>query len=197
MNRKKWLPVLSVALLCASLVACGGKSSGTPTVATPVVVATPVPPATVAGTWSGTYVISNCGHTGLFAAIDWCGQLSGVALPMQLTLNQTGSALSGTLAQGSIGSSVTGTVDGNGNIALTGSGTSGTITFTTFGWNTLARGGVMTGSWTTKWTATGLADFAQATNTLSAVVKSAAANPPAIVAVKTGDSIRDFLNALR
>jgi hypothetical protein len=77
--------LIPTTLLAAFLTGCGGNNISTPSSPSPP------PVASFAGTWSGTYTASNCGHTG-----DWpsglCEELSG-ALPVTLTLTQTGSSV--------------------------------------------------------------------------------------------------------
>jgi hypothetical protein len=191
----------SALTLCGSvmailLVSCGGDGgSGTPTTpATP----TPVPVTSFAGTWSGTYTITGCGHSGAFAEINWCGNLSYTPLPMTLTLSQSGSSVSGTLTQGSIATSVTGSVDASNHLILSGSTTlSGGILAEILGWNTTVAGSAMSGSWNTKWTTGGLAGSAQTINTLSSVTKASHGDGVVIELTRQpGGTLEDVLGAL-
>jgi hypothetical protein len=143
--------LLECSLLIAS-VACGGGGSSSPSAPAP----TPIPVANFAGTWSGTYVLTSCGHTGDFASTNFCGTFTiGLFLPMTLSLAQSGSSVTGTLLQGSILTTVSGSVDSAGHLVLAGTGAVSGFALQMVGWDTTQSGGRMSGSWNTRWTGGG------------------------------------------
>lgn len=81
---------VAVAVLCLVLTVgmpgCGGGSSSP---STPTVAATPTPAVNVAGVWNGSYRTSSCGHTGVFATLDFCSSINNQLLVMRLTLAQS------------------------------------------------------------------------------------------------------------
>ena len=157
-----------VLVLCFS--GCGGSGSpNTPTPVTPVV--------NFVGTWSGQYTISACGHVG-----DWppCHDFfEGSVAPMTLTLSQTGSSVSGTLTQGNLITSVTGSVSNDNHLVLSGSTTTAAgglpATYAIMGWDTQLNGNNMTGSWEEHITSPQISGFLQWIDTTNTVVKAAAA----------------------
>jgi hypothetical protein len=179
----------TLSLLCALVLAgCGGSDVAGPP---PPTLPSPAPVANFAGTYSGTYTVTSCGHTGDFAVGEFCDQLGvGSVLPMTLTLTQNGSAVTGTLVQGLAPTKVTGTVSGSGHLTLDGSGSAGGFTLLIVGWDTSLSGGVMTGSWNTQWTYPGLfAGYAQVVNTISPLARTAAVAEVPLVAqsLRPGD----------
>ena len=188
---------LSGAILAMLLASCGGGGgAATPTaVATP----TPVPVTSFAGNWSGTYTITSCGHSGVFADANWCGTLSYTPLPINLVLTQSGSSVSGTLLQGTIATSVTGTVDATSHLILNGSTVlSGSILAEILAWNTTVSGNAMAGSWNTKWSTAGSVGSAQTVNTLSGVTKTSLGGGAVVrLSRRDGVTIQDIPELLR
>ena len=80
--------------------------------------------------------------------------------------------MTGTLFQGTMPTSVSGSVDTGGHLLLTGTGGSGSFALQIIGWDTTQSGGRMSGGWNTRWTAVGWVGYAEVVNTLSSVVKS-------------------------
>ena len=159
---------ITLRLLAASLMvalgACGGGSSS-PT--TPTTQPTPVPAVNFAGSWSGTYTITACGQTGTFAVGGFCDSFSiGSVWPLRLTLTQSGSSVNGTLSQGSIVTTVTGTVDSAGRLTLNGTGTTSGFSLQIVGWGSSLSGSLMVGTWGTVWTFPGWSGYAQVVNSL-------------------------------
>lgn len=184
-------PVLTILLASCG----GGGGGGVPTMpSTP----TPVPVANVAGNWSGTYTITSCGQSDAFTDANFCGTLGNAPLPMTLVLTQAGSTVSGTLAQGTIATPVTGTVDASSHLFISGSTVySGTMLVETVGWNTAVTGSTMSGSWNTKWSISG-GGSAQTVNTLGSVAKASQGDGAVIRLTRQPISTpRDVLDALR
>jgi len=175
--------------------ACGGGGSSTP----PTTPSTPTPPpvVNVAGTWSGSYVITSCGQSGAFSEVDWCGNLSYTQLPMTLVMSQSGSSITGLLTQGDIATPVTGSVDASSRVILTGSTVLEGVRAEIVGWNTTVSGSAMSGSWNTKWTIPGYLDSAQTVNTLGSVVKAASNGDDVVIRLtRRPRGLKDVLDAL-
>ena len=162
-------------VLVLGLCGCGGSGSPT-TPSTP----TPQPVVSFAGTWSGTFTASSCGHTGGWPSC--AGVFDGVQ-PLTLTLTQTGSSVSGTLRQSDVDMSVTGSVSADGHLLLNGTTTipvTGlSITFALVGWDTQQSGNSLTGGWSDRLTAPGIPGFVQWINTINSAAKGAANQPVA------------------
>jgi hypothetical protein len=103
-----------------------------------------------AGTWAGTYVVEACDGTGsvqdLFCSANRGLFPPGTTLPISMTLNQTGSTVSGTVAFGQVSGPVTGTVNGAGALSLQGTVASGTVSATIASWSTTVQNGQMVGA---------------------------------------------------
>ena len=179
------LPMLVLGLvLVLGLYGCGGDS--------PTVNNTPTPPpvANYAGTWSGSYRASDCGHTGPWPP---CSDIIAGVASMSLTLTQTGSAITGTLAQGgliagNLNTTVNGSVTADGHLVLNGT-TNVTVsglplTVAIAGWDTTQSGNSMTGVWSDHLTSIAVPGFVQWLNTLSAA--KGAANPPVALSRERG-----------
>ena len=184
--------------LCISLAGCGGSSSTAPTAAP-----APAPTPTVvsfAGSYAGSYTLTSCGHTLQMAAADFCGTFSvGTVLPMTLTLSQSGSSVTGTLLQGSISTSVSGSVDSRSHLILNGTGSSGLFVLTMAGWDTQLSGSFMTGTWNTVWTLVGVSGIGQTVNTLGSVAKTSSLPGPvaSTQALRPARTLQEAFAALR
>ncbi len=112
-----------------------------------------IQPSLFAGSWSGTYIVERCEGTGSIQDI-LCSAPSGsrpggvfpvgTSLPLTLTLTQSGSAVSGTFALGTVRGVATGVVV-NGLLTLQGTATGGTLTAVITHWSTSVTGNVMDG----------------------------------------------------
>lgn len=119
--------------------------------------------STFAGNWSGTYVVERCDGTGTMQDI-LCSAPSGsrpggvfpigTALPITMSLNQTGSSVTGVWALGTVTGTGTGIVT-NGALTLQGTARSSTITAQISQWSTQVQGSSMTGTATYNMTLTG------------------------------------------
>ena len=172
---RRSLLLIPTTLFAAILTGCGGNDINTPSSPSP-----PPPVANFAGTWSGTFTASSCGHTGGWPSC--AGVFDGVQ-PMTLTLTQTGSSVTGTLRQSDIDMSVTGSVSADGHLLLNGTTTipvTGlSITFALVGWDTQQSGNSLTGGWSDRLTAPGIPGFVQWINTINSAAKGAANQPVA------------------
>lgn len=140
---------------------------------------TATPAVSFSGTWSGNYILSSCTQTGDFASAGFCGMTPvGTSMPISLSLTQTGNSVRGTLAQGAVYSSVSGTVDGAGHLKLTGSGSSSGFNVQTSAWDTTQSSGRMSGTFTSRFTSSSFSGYAQWGNTLGTVTKTSSATPP-------------------
>jgi hypothetical protein len=81
-----------------------------------------------AGSWSGSYYVTGCSQTGFYATLNYCSSnfSNNKVFPYNMSLTQTLDTVSGATFLGtlSFGQS-SGTVDGGGNIALSGNYYSG------------------------------------------------------------------------
>jgi hypothetical protein len=81
-----------------------------------------------AGSWSGSYYITGCSHSGIFAAANMCDTFSpNKVYPYNMNLSQSGESVSGAFAMGTlVFSQSASTIDGGGQIVLNGNYYSGT-----------------------------------------------------------------------
>ena len=126
--------VCAIALVLAFIGACKGKS---PTGASG---------ANYAGTWNGTYHIDTC--TATFLIDSWCPSALGSTAPLQLSLTQSGSSVTGTIAFQNVTGSVSGTVGANGVLSLSGTASTADGHFTLTAWSTTVSGTSMSGTFT-------------------------------------------------
>ncbi len=89
-----------------------------------------------AGNWSGSYTVTSCLQTGDFATASVCDDFpTSRVLPYNMVLTQTVSTVTGTFFLGTVEfSQSSATIDGGGNVALSGSYNSGTTSFSCI-WN--------------------------------------------------------------
>lgn len=123
--------LLSLCVLLLSL-GCGSSS---PTAPTPAAL-------NITGQWTGTYSVGNCTEnvSGFCAAL---GSGGGILL----TPNQSGTAIIGTLGIGAFSIPVSGNINTNAVVALSGSGpiaSGATLTLTS--WRTIVTGSTMAGT---------------------------------------------------
>jgi hypothetical protein len=134
-----------LAIAAALLVATAGcSSSSSPTTATSATV------ADFHGQFSGTYTIAQCVDDGSFSGFcQAAGFNSGMSLPIQLTLTQTQSAVSGPITLGTVTGTFTGSVSGG---TLAGTATLGdvssdgmTLNTSVANWSTTITGNALSG----------------------------------------------------
>jgi hypothetical protein len=130
--------------------------------------------ASAQGTWSGRYEVQRCDGTG--SNQDYfCSQRGafppGSSLPITLALSQNGSSVSGTFALGQVTGSVSGSVDGAGNLTLSGTASNGQINLTLTAFNVTISGASMTGTMTYNAGLAGVPGVAVVTSRLSGVTR--------------------------
>ena len=141
----------AIALVWIALltVACGDDGPATPP--------TPVVP-NFQGQWTGSYDITGCSGTGVFATPPaFCDTFSiGSTFPLTLTLTQTGTQVTGTAQFGNFTMPVSGPIAADGRLLLTGTGVlvqgSITINVSLAKWATVVSGTSMAGNWEQVWT---------------------------------------------
>jgi hypothetical protein len=82
------------------------------------------------GAWSGSYYITGCSHSGIFALANMCDSFApNKVYPYNMNLSQSGESVSGAFALGTLvfGQSSS-TIDGGGQVVLNGTYNSGTTT---------------------------------------------------------------------
>lgn len=126
------------------------------------------------GTWSGRYDVQRCDGTG--SNQDYfCSQRGafppGSSLPITLVLSQNGSSVSGTIALGQVTGSVNGSVDGAGNLSLTGTASNGQINLAITTFSVSISGASMTGTMTYNAGLAGVPGVAVVTSRLSGVTR--------------------------
>lgn len=136
------MKLLMMAGLLFGVTACGGDSSRSVVAPTP----TPTPVQNFQGQWLGSWAkgacTENAGLTG------FCGGFNGGSVTV--TLTQSGSSTQGTLQLGAVQLNVTGPVNSDGSLSLSGQGTNtlnGSIGTTTLSaWRSTVSGNTMAGS---------------------------------------------------
>lgn len=126
----------------------GDQTSGTNTVAVSGTATAP----TFQGNWSGRYIVERCDGTGsaqdYFCSANRGAYPVGTDLPITLSLTQNASAVSGSMSLGSVTGNVSGSVNLNGTLILSGTATQGTNTAQLTSWSTSVSGSTMTGNFT-------------------------------------------------
>lgn len=132
-----------------------------------------------AGNWSGTYIVERCDGSGslqdLFCSSPVPGRAGGIfpigtALPITLTLTQSGSTVAGTLSLGQVTGAVTGTITNN-VLTLQGTTTFGTSTSAILLWNSTVSGNTMSGTSTYNVSIAGVPGVLLMTTRLNSVTK--------------------------
>ncbi len=131
--------------------------------------------ATAQGTWSGRYDVQRCDGTGsnqdYFCSTNRGAFPPGSSLPLTLTLSQSGSSVSGTIALGQVTGAVTGSIDAAGNLNLNGTATGGQITLVVTTFSVSVSGSSMTGTMTYSAGLAGVPGVATITSRLNGVTK--------------------------
>ena len=130
---------------------------------------------TAQGTWSGRYDVQRCDGTGsnqdYFCSTTRGAFPPGSSLPIALTLSQSGSSVSGTIAFGQVTGPVSGSIDGAGNMNLTGTATNGQINLALTSFSVSLSGSSMTGTMTYSAGLAGVPGVATITSRLNGVTK--------------------------
>lgn len=111
-----WRTNRLVGVLCVSVLAasCSSGSPSTPVAPTPVI-------PQITGQWTGTYTVTSCNEQGSAIGGGFCNAL-GRGGGHTFTPTQAAASVSGTLGIGGFNIPVSGNVDANGVVSLSGSG---------------------------------------------------------------------------
>lgn len=150
------------------------------------------------GTWSGSYAIRTCSHTGDFARINFCGNFpENRVFPTNLNVTQDRDRVQGRFFLGSLGGDATGPVQADGRLLLAGAIQEPTSTIETSWTLQSTTAGRITGSFSFLWRGTGLsgdmrvtADIRDLNRTSSLVAPSSPRRSGA------GAALTDLLRAL-
>ena len=130
---------------------------------------------TAQGTWSGRYDVQRCDGTGsnqdYFCSTTRGAFPPGSSLPITLTLSQSGSSVTGTIALGQVTGPVSGSIDGAGTMNLTGTATNGQINLALTSFSVSLSGSSMTGTMTYSAGLAGVPGVATITSRLNGVTK--------------------------
>ena len=125
--RRRKASALVAIVGALSILACGGGGSGGPTGPSPA----PTIP-NYAGTWTGTYLVSSCTQSGLFADAAFCAGVTNANASVTFTLAQSDRAVTGTFTLGSLVSAqAAATVAGDGSLTLVAPVTEGVFSIAT------------------------------------------------------------------
>jgi len=123
----------------------GDQTSGSNTIA----ISGTAPDTSIAGTWTGTYVVERRDGTGsvqdIFCSANRGVYPVGTSLPLRLDQTQNGTSVSGTASFGQVRGPVSGNITA-GTLTLQGTATSGQLSVTISAWSTRAQGASMTGN---------------------------------------------------
>lgn len=150
------------------------------------------------GTWSGSYAVRSCAHSGDFGRINFCGNFPvNRVFPTNLNLTQDRDRVQGRFFLGQLGGDGNGPVQGDGRLLLTGAVQEPTTTIETVWTLDSTSAGRITGTLSFNWRGTGLsgdmrvvADIRDLNRTSSAAAPSAHRPRP------SGASLVDMLRAL-
>ena len=160
------LATLSAIVTALSTVACGGGSGP----------AAPMPGPTIpsyAGTWIGTYLVSSCTNSGVFADAAICSQLMSVTAPVAFTLAQADRTVTGTFSLGSlISSQSTSTIAGDGSLTIVAPVQESLISIATTWTLQQAVPGTLTGQTQQVWTAPGQTGVATVQGSIVSVTRT-------------------------
>lgn len=128
------------------------------------------------GSWSGSYVLRGCSHSGFFASVSFCSGLVGQTAPTTLSMTQSLDRVEGRFQLGQISfSTFVAPVEGDGSIAFGGT-SSGDVTLDAQ-WRVSAAGqdGRLTGTLRQIWRMSGVTGQAQLDGELVTVNRSSSA----------------------
>lgn len=133
------------------------------------------------GKWSGSYYVTSCSQTGIFALADLCDTFSvNKVMPYNMSLSQSGSSVSGAFAMGTlVFSQSSNTIDGGGQLALNGSYSSGTTSINASWSLTCPTAGRLNGTLQHTWRDSGYSGQLVVTGTIRDSMKTATALPAA------------------
>ncbi|HMF98850.1 MAG TPA: Ig-like domain-containing protein [Vicinamibacterales bacterium] len=147
------------------------------------------------GNWSGSYNVTGCSNSGLFASAGFCNSFPvGITLPYNFILTQTADAVSGRFFLGQIQFDQTsGPVGMDGGLTLASSNTQQGIRNDTIWQLAMPAASRITGNLRQNWTASN----ASGTATLTAVIRdSMKTSSGGVNTRRTFSDIHDFMNGL-
>lgn len=137
------------------------------------------------GNWSGGYTWGSCTASGEFDVIRACDMIpNGTELPLMVRLSQNKDQATGTIALGDLMGDVTGVIDVPGRLALQGAmryeleGMTATVTLS--GWDTVADGDHMSGSFRQVWTISGAVGSMTSECQFSSVIRTSKSMQPLV-----------------
>ena len=150
------------------------------------------------GTWSGSYFIRTCSHSGDFARFNFCSNFpENRVFPTNMNLTQDRDRVQGRFFLGSLGGDGNGPVQGSGELRLVGAVQDPAATIEVSWTLNSPVAGRMTGSLSFLWRGTGLSGDMRVSadirdlNRTSSIVSSASPR-----SVRTGATLADLLRAL-
>jgi hypothetical protein len=114
-----------------------------------------------AGRWAGSWSVTSCATTGALPA-SWCNSVQGASLPATLQVLQTKDQVSAAWTLQESNGTAQGSIAGDGKLTLSGSSLQSGVTIEIVSWQTVTTDNQqMTGTFTLKWTPTGVNGSAQ------------------------------------
>lgn len=130
--------------------------------------------ANAQGSWSGRYEVQRCDGTGSnqdYFCSNRGAYPPGSSLPITLSLTQSGTSVSGSIAFGQVTGSVRGSIDSAGNLSLQGTATNGQINLALTSFNVSISGTSMSGNVTYGAGLAGIPGVAVVTSRLTGVTR--------------------------
>lgn len=130
--------------------------------------------ASAQGSWSGRYEVQRCDGTGSnqdYFCSNRGAYPPGSSLPITLSLTQSGTSVSGSIAFGQVTGSVRGSIDSAGNLSLQGTATNGQISLALTSFNVSISGTSMSGNVTYGAGLAGIPGVAVVTSRLTGVTR--------------------------
>ena len=164
--RRRNASALIAILVALPALACGGGSGPTG----------PSPGPTIpsyAGSWTGTYLVSSCTHSGFFAEAAFCGAVNNTTAAVTFALSQTDRAVTGTFKLGTLVSAqATASVAGDGSLTLVAPITEGVFSIVTTWTVQQPSTGALAGQTQQVWTASGQIGVATLQGTIVSVTRT-------------------------
>lgn len=150
------------------------------------------------GTWSGSYAIRSCSHSGDLARADFCSNFpANRVFPTSMNLTQDRDRVQGRFFLGTLGADGNGPVQGDGRLALTGAVREPAATIETLWALESASAGRITGALSLLWRATGFSGDARINADIRDLNRTSSIAAPAMLAPpRGGTTLADALRAL-
>jgi hypothetical protein len=163
-------PLMLTALIAIAgtlpTVACGGGSGP----------AAPMPGPTIpsyAGAWTGTYLVSSCTNSGVFAEAALCSQVLNTTASVAFTLAQNDRTVTGTFRLGAlISSQATAMIAGDGSLTIVAPVQDGVFSIATTWTLQQATPGALTGQTQQVWTVSGQTGVATLQGSIVSVTRT-------------------------